>query len=128
MVLMVPDVSWPSRAKTEWEKEGDAELAGEENRVWQEIGTGFEVVTETVRGERWKVSGKVHNWTESVEMLEEMLCDGGDDMDTMRWMEEGVMEDARIPTVNGDVVPIGKEKGTGEMNGKDCVETEKACG
>lgn len=63
------------------------------------------------------MTGKVHDQMEGIEMLKEMLCDGGDNMNSVRWRDEAVM-----------VVAIGKERGTGEMNGKDCMKTEKACG
>jgi len=93
---MVPDASCPCCAKIEWEKEGDAELAGEEIRVWQKIRTCLEVVTETVMGECWKVTGKVHNRMDSVSMLEDIRCKGGDDMDTVRLTEDAALEDARV--------------------------------
>lgn len=63
------------------------------------------------------MTGKVHDWMEGIEMLKEMLCDGGDNMDSVRWRDEAVM-----------VVAIGKERGTGEMNGKDCMKREKVYG
>jgi hypothetical protein len=125
---MLPDASWPSCTKSEWEKEGDVRLAGEEKQVWWEIQTGLEVVMETVMGECQKVTGMVHNQMESIEMLEEMLCNRGNDMNTVRWTEDAVVEDACIPTLDGDIVPIGKERGRGETNGKDCLERVKVCG
>ena len=59
----------------------DASRAGDGERVWWEIGTSFEVVTEM--GVCWKATRKVQVRMDSIGTLEVMECDGSDNMDTV---------------------------------------------